>query len=42
MPKFVVCALYHFVILEDFKELRDPLHDVMEINGVRGFNTITY
>ncbi|WP_299875938.1 rhodanese-related sulfurtransferase [uncultured Cocleimonas sp.] len=34
--KFVVCALYHFVILEDFEALRDPLHQVMEDNGVRG------
>ncbi|GAA0400514.1 rhodanese-related sulfurtransferase [Cocleimonas flava] len=34
--KYVVCALYHFVILEDFEALRDPLHQVMEDNGVRG------
>ncbi len=34
--KFVVCALYHFVILDDFESLRDPLHQVMEDNGVRG------
>jgi len=36
MSKFVVCALYHFVILEDFESLRDPLHKVMDDNGVRG------
>ena len=34
--KFVVCALYHFVILEDFEALRDPLNQVMEDNEVRG------
>jgi len=36
LPKFVVCALYHFVILEDFESLRDPLHKVMEDNEVKG------
>jgi len=36
MPKFVICALYHFVILEDFEELRDPLYKVMEDNSVKG------
>lgn len=36
MPKYVVCALYHFVILEDFEQLRDPLLQVMEDNGVKG------
>ncbi len=36
MSKFVVCALYHFVVLKDFESLRDPLHKVMEDNGVRG------
>ncbi len=36
LPKFVVCALYHFVILEDFENLRDPLHNVMEDNNVKG------
>ena len=36
MSKFVICALYHFVILEDFEALRDPLHKVMDDNGVRG------
>lgn len=35
-PKFVVCALYHFVILEDFENLRDPLHKVMDDNEVKG------
>lgn len=36
MSKFVICALYHFVILEDFENLRDPLHKVMEDNSVKG------
>ena len=35
-PKCVVCALYHFVILEDYESLRDPLHKVMEENEVKG------
>ena len=34
--KTVVCALYHFVILEDFEDLRDPLHKVMTDNDVKG------
>ncbi len=36
MSKFVVCALYHFVVLKDFESLRDPLHKVMDDNAVRG------
>ncbi len=36
LPKFVVCALYHFVILEDYESLRDPLHKIMESNDVKG------
>ena len=36
LPKFVVCALYHFVILEDFESLRGPLHKVMDDNDVKG------
>ncbi len=36
MPKTVVCALYHFAILEDFESMRDPLHKVLDDNGVRG------
>jgi UPF0176 protein len=35
-PKIVVCALYHFVILEDFGELREPLHQAMDEHGVKG------
>lgn len=35
-PKFVVCALYHFVILEDFEKLRDPLHKIMKEHDVKG------
>ena len=36
MPQIVVCALYKFVTLEDFQALRQPLHDVLETNQVRG------
>ena len=36
MTKIVVCALYKFVTLENFQSLRQPLHDVMETNQVRG------
>lgn len=36
MTQFVVCALYKFATLEDFESMRQPLHDVMEANGVRG------
>ncbi len=32
----VVCALYHFVRLEDFENLRTPLLKIMEDNNVRG------
>lgn len=32
----VVCALYHFVRIDDPHELRRSLVDVMEANGVRG------
>jgi UPF0176 protein len=36
MPQIVVCALYKFVTLENFQSLRQPLHNVMEANQVRG------
>jgi len=36
MTQIVVCALYKFVTLENFQLLRQPLHDVMETNQVRG------
>ena len=36
MSNVVVCAMYKFVRLEDYKELRQPLLDAMENNGVRG------
>ena len=36
MSKYVVCALYKFVRLEDFKELREPLYNIMDDNDVRG------
>ena len=36
MSQVVVCALYKFVDLPHFESLRQPLLDVMEINGIRG------
>lgn len=36
MPNIVVCALYKFVTLKGFDELRDPLHQTMVDNEVRG------
>jgi UPF0176 protein len=36
MAQIVVCALYKFVMLEDFQSLRQPLHKVMEDNQLRG------
>lgn len=36
MNQFVVCALYHFVILEDFESLRDPLYNTLKKHGVKG------
>ena len=32
----VVCAMYKFVTLENFQDIRQPLLDVMEANEVRG------
>ncbi|NDW15567.1 rhodanese-related sulfurtransferase [Alteromonas genovensis] len=34
--KYIVCAMYKFVALENFKAMRQPLTDVMEKNGIRG------
>ncbi len=36
MNQIVVCALYKFVTLENFEDMRQPLHDVMESNGIKG------
>lgn len=36
MSQIVVCALYKFVTLEDYQALRQPLHNVMAANDVRG------
>jgi UPF0176 protein len=35
-PDIVVCALYKFVELSDFQQLRQPLFAVMEANGIKG------
>ncbi|WP_394175131.1 oxygen-dependent tRNA uridine(34) hydroxylase TrhO [Thalassotalea litorea] len=36
MSQFVVCALYKFVRLENFEQIRKPLHQTMENNDVKG------
>ena len=36
MPQVVITALYHFVILENFRELRQPLLDLMLENNIKG------
>ncbi|MGB5260961.1 MAG: rhodanese-related sulfurtransferase [Gammaproteobacteria bacterium] len=36
MQNIVVCALYHFVRLDDYRALRGTLHDLLLQNGVRG------
>jgi UPF0176 protein len=36
MSQIIVCALYKFVTLENYWTLRQPLHDVMESNQLRG------
>ncbi|MBU2883150.1 rhodanese-related sulfurtransferase [Psychrosphaera sp. B3R10] len=36
MSQVVVCAMYKFVRLENFQELRQPLQNTMEANGIKG------
>ena len=36
MSNIVVCAMYKFVTLENYELLREPLHQVMQDNAVRG------
>ena len=36
MSQVIVCAMYKFVRLENFQELRQPLLKTMEFNGVKG------
>lgn len=36
MSQYVVCAMYKFVALEDFKQLRAPLQAKMEELGIKG------
>ncbi|GAB3016435.1 oxygen-dependent tRNA uridine(34) hydroxylase TrhO [Bowmanella dokdonensis] len=36
MSKYVVCALYKFVTLENYQELRRPLSEFMEGQGIKG------
>ena len=35
-PKYVVCALYHFVTLNDYKDLKAPLLKIMKANEIKG------
>lgn len=36
MSGFIVCAMYKFVALDNYKEMRQPLLDVMEKNNIKG------
>ncbi len=36
MSNVVVCALYKFVQLDNYEELREPLRQTLEDNGIRG------
>ncbi|WP_395343720.1 rhodanese-related sulfurtransferase [Ningiella sp. W23] len=36
MKQFLVCALYKFVTLENYKSLREPLRDFMESRQIKG------
>ncbi|VAW89879.1 Rhodanese domain protein UPF0176 [hydrothermal vent metagenome] len=36
MSKIAIAALYHFVILEDYEQLRQPLLDVLLKNNIKG------
>ncbi|MGF1720805.1 rhodanese-related sulfurtransferase [Vibrio kyushuensis] len=36
MSQYVVCALYKFVTLNDYQEIRQPLTDLLEANNIRG------
>ncbi|MCC2615452.1 rhodanese-related sulfurtransferase [Aestuariibacter halophilus] len=36
MKQFIVCAMYKFVALENYQDMRQPLLDVMEANDIKG------
>ncbi|GAA0857358.1 rhodanese-related sulfurtransferase [Aliiglaciecola litoralis] len=36
MSKFIVCAMYKFVALENYQEMRQPLLDVLEKHNIKG------
>lgn len=36
MSNFIVCAMYKFVALENYKEMRQPLLDVLETHQIKG------
>lgn len=39
---YLVCALYKFVSLENYKEIRAPLREFMEAQGIRGTILLAY
>lgn len=36
MEKYIVCAMYKFVALDDYEAMRAPLLEAMEQNGIKG------
>ncbi|WP_026374758.1 rhodanese-related sulfurtransferase [Aestuariibacter salexigens] len=36
MKRYIVCAMYKFVALEDYQSIRQPLLEVMESNDIKG------
>lgn len=36
MTQYVVCALYKFVALDNYKDMRQPLFDMLEKNNIKG------
>lgn len=36
IDKIVICAMYKFVALDNYKDIRQPLWDFMEVQGIKG------
>lgn len=36
MTQIVICAMYKFVTLDNYKDIREPLLDFMEAQGIKG------
>ncbi len=36
MSQYIVCAMYKFVALDNYQAMRQPLHDAMQQNGIKG------